>query len=326
MGDGIGVESEFGYGATFWVDIYLPKDNRMVIQEDPREQQLRDKKLLILYDNVTYGRLLQKYGHRHGIHVEFVEAGEQVLETLASAYNEQKPFDLLLSDVNMPDRDGLLFSKYLAQQAGFGDVPVILVTASTIPPINDDLSGTNIVLTADKPLVELEFIEIILKGFDDRTLAPRHDNDSKNIPPINSDKNVEQLNILVVEDNPVVRQVMKGMLKKYNQTPVFENNGLEAIEAVKKTKINFDLIFMDCEMPELDGLAASREIRLWETSTQANRTPIIALTAHVLAEQVQHCKDSGMDDVMIKPIDLSLLYDVLTRIAVQKKYAHTDTS
>lgn len=323
MGDGIGVESQFGCGATFWVDIDLPKDNNIVIQEDPRKQQLRDKKLLIVDDNVTYGRLLEKYARRHGIHVEFVEACEQALETLACAYSEKKPFDLVVSDINMPDRDGLLFAKQLAQQAGFGDVPVILVTASTIPPKEHELGGTNIVLTSDKPLVELEFIETILRGFDKRILTPLHQasqyhNDSAAPPPINDDKYVEPLKILVAEDNPVVRQVMKGMLKKCNQTPVFAINGLEAVEAVKKSEGSFDLIFMDCEMPELDGLAASREIRQWETNSQAERVQIIALTAHVLEEQVQRCKDSGMDEFMVKPIDLSLLYDVLTNIAEQK--------
>lgn len=318
MGGGIDVESTEGQGSTFSVSMYLPEDIKIILKADPTDRYVMGKKLLIVDDNSAYGELLEKYGRRHGMHAEYVNTIGRAFQVLESAHQEKRPFDLLLSDLNMPDHDGIIFAQKLAAK-DYGNIPFILITASSIPPSGDALKGSNILLSTGKPLVESEFLEIIIRGLgisfkpisaqQEKTNADNDRDDASHLQP---------LNILVAEDNPVVRLVIKGMLGKCNQQPIFAIDGQEAVVAVKSAVQPFDLIFMDCEMPEMDGLTASREIRAWEANNEKPRIPIIALTAHVLEEQIRLCKDSGMDEFMVKPVDIKLLRNVLIEAARKK--------
>ena len=313
MGDGIGVESTLGQGSTFWVDVNLPKDSSAIVAANPMDQYVMGKKLLIVDDNAIYGDLLKLYATRHGMHVEYVSTISQAFQALESAYQQEVPFELLLSDLNMPDQDGILFARKLAEK-NYGDVPFILITASSIPPSGEALEGTNILLSTDKPLVEYEFLEIVTRGLGGKV-------EPMSMPTAEAQPDtapLAALRILVAEDNVVVGQVMKGMLRKCKQQAIFAINGLEAIAAVKSAKQPFDLIFMDCEMPEMDGFTATREIRVWEANNNIPRSPIIALTAHVLEEQIQRCRESGMDEFMAKPVDFTILRNKMIDAARKK--------
>jgi len=317
MGNGIGVSSEPGVGSTFWVDILLPEDEAATEVDRDYAPQLKNKKVLILDDNTNYGQLLVKYAERFGLQAQHCEDWKTALQLLKQAHSQQQPFELLLSDLNMPIKNGLAFARDLAEQPDIGDIPVVLITASSIPPSADELRGTGIVLATDKPLVEMEFLELISRGFGERiqpielwTQQYRVQDQEPAIAP---------LNILVAEDNAVVRMVMKGVLAKCGQQATFANNGLEAVKAVTTTSDAFDVIFMDCEMPELDGMAATRQIREWEYQQGTSRILVVALTAHVLEEQVVYCKQCGMDEFMVKPIDIALLKTLLRKICKEKE-------
>jgi len=316
MGGSIGVNSELNIGSTFWVKIRLPVDSSAIPNRESENEGFIGKKLLIVDDNTSYGELLKKYAERHGIFAEYVETTEQAFQALSLAYQQQKPFDLVVSDLNILPNDGLSFAKDLAATDQFADIPLVILTASSIPPKQEDFGRTNIVLASDKPLVEYEFLEIIGRGLGDKPQKLAAGQTEK--PDDKTKETVSPLSILVAEDNPVVRQVMKGILAKCNQTPIFSINGLEAVEEVKSANKPFDLIFMDCEMPEMDGLTASSEIRQWESVNSKPRTPIIALTAHVLEEQIQRCKDSGMDEFMVKPVDIASVLNVISEMSRKK--------
>jgi len=317
MGNGIGVSSEPGVGSTFWVDILLPKDESVAIVDSDYTPQLKNRKVLILDNNRNYGQLLVKYAGRYGLQAQYCESGETALRLLQQAHDQGQPFELLLSDLNMPNKDGLSFARDLATRADIGDIPVVLITASSIPPTTNELRDTRIVLATDKPLVEMEFFEIISrsfgKHFQPAELWTQHGIEQDQEPAISP------LNILVAEDNLVVQMVMKGILATCDQEATFVHNGLEAIEVVTTTADAFDVIFMDCEMPELDGMAATRQIREWEHQHGTARTLIVALTAHVLEEQVVYCKQCGMDEFMVKPVDIALFKALLRRISKEKE-------
>ncbi|PCJ30214.1 MAG: hypothetical protein COA99_18400 [Moraxellaceae bacterium] len=320
MGEGIGVESTLGQGSTFWVKIHLPRDTTATLTPNPLHQPLINKKILIVDDNTTYGGLLKKFATRHQIQASYAKNNEEATKQLELAHQVQSPFDLIVSDLNMPDRDGIRFAKETLKKA-YGTTPFVLITASSIPPKHEDLADTNILFATDKPLVESEFIELIAKGLGIASDIPTVHSNDKNNRKKTEPSQLPRLNILVAEDNTVIRQVMKGILQKCNQHPSFAVNGLEALTAIETTGIPFDLVFMDCEMPEMDGLTATREIRLWEKNNKAPRTKIIALTAHVLEEQIQRCKNSGMDDFMVKPVNMKILRSVLESTANEKKRA-----
>ena len=122
------------------------------------------------------------------------------------------------------------------------------------------------------------------------------------------------LRILVVDDNEVNRMVISGMLKKCQQTAVYAENGLEALKLITHNHHVFDVIFMDCEMPIMDGYTATRQIRQWEDHNHQPRMLIIALTAHVLPEQAAYCKENGMDEYMVKPINFARLQTTLAAV------------
>ncbi|NRB36920.1 MAG: DUF4154 domain-containing protein [Pseudomonadales bacterium] len=316
MGDGIAVKSSLGVGSTFWVTIRLPADTSAATVVDPTDQYVMGKKLLIVDDNVTYGQLIKKYALRHGMFSVYVETIGEAFQVLESAFQQRSPFDLLLSDLNMPDQDGILFAKKLAQK-DYGQLPFVLITASSFPPTGTALADTQILFSTDKPLVESECMEIITRGLGINTEKLYQEQHSQQN---NTEKNphLATLNILVAEDNAVVQKVMQGMLKKNQQQAIYADDGLKALQAVKTTQKPFDVIFMDCEMPNMDGLIATQEIRQWEAANHRSPTLIIALTAHVMEEQIQRCKDCGMNDVMLKPVDMKILRNLLIELARNK--------
>gem|GEM_PF-1704275 len=313
MGDGIAVESKVGIGSTFWVTLNLPKDPNLTESKDGHDAFLEGKKLLIVDDNTVYGGLLEKYATRHGMSVSYAETIADAMSSLEAAQGDSQPFDLILSDLNMPEKDGIRLSKTMVEE-GYGDIPFVLITASSIPPTEEDLLGSSVLISIDKPLVEFECIDIIKRALD---VARQSAQKTATKEPTKlglikaSLAQLAPLHILVAEDNLVIRQVMKGMLSKCNQKPIFACNGVEALSAVQMSEKSFDLIFMDCEMPEMDGLTASREIRAWELREGKAASRIVALTAHVLEDQIERCRDSGMDDFMVKPIDIQVLSQAL---------------
>ena len=120
--------------------------------------------------------------------------------------------------------------------------------------------------------------------------------------------------MLVADDNKVNQMVIKGLLNKFGIKPIMVNNGLEALTTYQQQN-DLDLIFMDCEMPEMDGFTATEQIRAMEEKITSNHIPIIALTAHALPEYQDKCRASGMNDHLAKPIDLADLATKLQRWA-----------
>lgn len=316
MGGGVGVESEAGKGSTFWVKLLLPADNEAKSDSKVLDQDLAGKHVLIGEGNETYRALLEKLARRHGLEVDCVETAEQAIEHLRSARGSGIAFDLLISELNMPLMNGLQLAKTLAADPDMADIPFVLIAASAKPPQREELKELGIRVSVDKPLVEREFIELLHNGLGRKVQGKKGSLSYEGVGPRHVAEKVEEittpLQILVAEDNPVVRQVMQGMLRKCHQEAVFVVNGLEAVNAFKEANKPFDIVFMDCEMPEMDGLTASQNIRKWEVQNKLTPTRIIALTAHVLPEQVEHCKLSGMDEFMVKPIDFQKLLRVLS--------------
>ena len=117
------------------------------------------------------------------------------------------------------------------------------------------------------------------------------------------------LRVLVAEDNSISTKVIRGMLGKLNLEPDTACNGEEALQAMKAQR--YDLVLMDCEMPVLDGFSATQQLRAWEAAHQRPRTPVVALTAHILAEHKERAKLAGMDGHMAKPVELSQLRELI---------------
>ena len=122
--------------------------------------------------------------------------------------------------------------------------------------------------------------------------------------------------ILVAEDNSISTKVIRGMLGKLNLQPDTASNGEEALQAMKAQR--YDLVLMDCEMPVLDGFSATQQLRAWEVGNQRTRTPVVALTAHILAEHKERARQAGMDGHMAKPVELSQLRELIEHWVAQR--------
>ena len=123
--------------------------------------------------------------------------------------------------------------------------------------------------------------------------------------------------ILVAEDNSISTKVIRGMLGKLNLNPDTASNGEEALQAMKAQR--YDLVLMDCEMPILDGFSATQQLRAWEISHQRVRTPVVALTAHILSEHKERARQAGMDGHMAKPVELSQLRELVDYWVAQRQ-------
>lgn len=128
----------------------------------------------------------------------------------------------------------------------------------------------------------------------------------------------------MAEDNSISTKVIRGMLGKLNLEPDTASNGEEALQAMK-TK-HYDLVLMDCEMPILDGFSATQQLRAWETANQRPRTPVVALTAHILNEHKERARLAGMDGHMAKPVELSQLRELVQFWAGQRQAVSDDTT
>ncbi|NRB36857.1 MAG: response regulator [Pseudomonadales bacterium] len=302
MGGAIGVESTLDKGSTFWLTLGLKPHSGEVIPLPVKDIALQGKKVLVVDDSASYRQLLASQAKQWGIEVETEEHGEQALARLLAGVKGHKAFDLLTTDLNMPTMDGFQLAKAVKAQPELADLPIVLWTLSHAVPKATELQGSGITLAVEKPLLAFEFHDVLCQVLDLGQKVQVHQAVAPQVLPV-----LPKYHILVADDNPINRLVIQSMLKKLNLSSEVVENGLQALQAYQQQSQPYDLLLMDCEMPEMDGFEATEKIRQWEKQQRLPPIHITALTAHVLAEQLEHCKTCGMDDYLLKPIDLDKL-------------------
>ena len=195
-------------------------------------------------------------------------------------------------------------------------VPVVLLSASSVlSPETLDYSKANLAYRGEKPTSVAQLHAIMAEIWS----QPEQDADSeRSSERARPAKKLRSLNVLVAEDNVVNAQVLLGMLNKLGHLATLCENGQQAYDSYVSGRSSFDVILMDGEMPVMDGYQSSEMIRQFEQQQQKPRTPIVALTAHVLPEYQQKCHDVGMDYYLSKPITITQLNDTLAEISARK--------
>ncbi len=298
----IGIKSVVGEGSIFWFTLNL----EYIAEQKNNTLDLRHfQKLhvLVVDDNKSQGFILEKLLYQWGSTCQLAESAEQALEII-----KQYQFGLAIIDYNMPDYNGLELINTIRQNKLLS-CPLILLTSVDymIDYQRSEQFGIHGYLT--KPISPIKLYQIITD-----TLSQR-----PNKPQIPSEPTIEDLNvadqmpteskILVAEDNAMNQIVIRGMLKALKCEMDIVDNGKTALEAVKQNQ--YDLVIMDCEMPEMDGYQATIEIRKYEQQKALSRLPIIAMTAHALPEYQAKSFEVGMDAHISKPISLSKLRETL---------------
>jgi two-component system sensor histidine kinase/response regulator len=271
-------------------------------------RELKNIRALIVDDNFIARTIMASTARSIGLSVEDAETAEQALEKITEASALNKPFHFVLMDFRMPTMNGVEAAAAIKHNQHLHYAPhVILVSAYHRDEIS---SADNCTLNVDeflsKPVSEARLLETIsnIVGSDQHLQSISAVNNETS----EQDAFLQHKHVLVAEDNLVNQQVVRGVLKKKSMLVTVVNNGIEAIEAINSSHDSFDLILMDLEMPEMDGIVATQKIRAGEF---AAKIPIIALTAQAMRGDRERCIAAGMNAYLSKPINPELLYKTI---------------
>jgi signal transduction histidine kinase/ligand-binding sensor domain-containing protein/DNA-binding response OmpR family regulator len=298
----IGVSSSPGHGSTFWFTAVLKRQVESAQNEPSRRQ---NRRWLAVEPSMTVQNILRRYLGVGGNEVEFAASAEEAVYTLRRAASEGTPYDFLLIAASGPDQIGPVLQPDV--RAGASRIFCMTPAGRRIP--RESLKQWSISGCISKPIRYAELID----------LAEAHAADSESLAGIanalglsETGRNPEErrnVRILVAEDNIVNQRVAVRQIQKLGYSVDAVANGLEVLDALKS--IRYSLVLMDCQMPELDGYEATREIRRREGGTR--HIPIIAMTAHAIDGERDRCLAAGMDDYISKPVNLSHLSAALER-------------
>ncbi|NRB41431.1 MAG: response regulator [Pseudomonadales bacterium] len=315
MNGEIGLISEQWQGASFWFSIpLLAGDQAPYVVKNTNI--LRNKRLLLVDDSETYRQICQQQVQVWGMDIHAVQNAHEALELLAQSQEEKFFYDLLVLDLKMPGMNGLDLAQAIRAKSGWHQPPIILLTMAGNLPTKEMLPQFGINYASEKPALAEDLAIIFCKslGDDSKGSTDAHPATDR-AESLKRDPHV-RLHILVAEDNPTNQLVIKSQLKKLGHDCVCVDDGKQAVQCIISSSENrdvrpFDLILMDYEMPELNGIEATIEIRTYEKKHGFSKLPIIALTAHAMKEHKSKCLNAGMNAVLTKPIEHRILQKTL---------------
>jgi PAS domain S-box-containing protein len=304
MGGDIGIRSVEGQGSTFWFTARFEKQTGAV-QTRSAPGSLAGRRVLVVDDNETNRSILHYQLASWGILDVGVSSGADALVALRSAAVQGTLFDLAILDCQMPEMDGVMLARTIKGDDTIAGIPLIMMTSLGLHDDNE-LRAAGLLVRLTKPVKQAHLRDTLA-----RVLAsgePRRAARRAAATAVPTER--RRARVLVAEDNMVNQRVVLLQLRQLGYGADAVGNGAEVIEAVER--IAYDMILMDCQMPDVDGYDAARLIREREASG-GTRVPIIAMTAHALTGDREKCLDAGMDDYISKPVKLAELDAVLAR-------------
>lgn len=305
MGGTIGFTSELHRGSEFWFTA------KFDLQQGGRETpiatvSLAELPVLIVDDNESCREVLTQKLRHWGMQVESAASGEQGFQALIRAKEAGKPFRVALVDMFMPDMNGTDFARKFASERDSQVTSLVLMTPMIARSDQSRLSELGFVECLMKPVHHGELYDCLIKTISGPPLKPK-------LPPANREPKIrfKHARVLVAEDNIVNQQVALGMLASLGINADAVADGAEAIASL--SQIPYDLVLMDIQMPELDGLSAARQIRDPSSPVLNHGIPVIAMTADAMAEDRDRCLASGMNGYLPKPIIAADLIKELSR-------------
>ncbi|NLY01306.1 MAG: response regulator [Rhodopirellula sp.] len=268
---------------------------------------VREARVLIVDDNATNRLILQEMTRNWGMHPIAVSSAHEAISVLRKAHEEKARVPLVLSDVNMPDVDGLTLTKWIREDSQLADTAVIVLTSGAHPEDLKRCTELKVAAHLMKPVKQSELLGAIEMSLgaavsvDADLETHRGESKQPRLP----------LHVLLAEDSLVNQKLAVGLLEKHGHSVTIANNGKEAIAALASQ--SFDAVLMDVEMPEMDGLEATAVIRVKERQT-GTHVPIIAMTAHAMKGDRERCLEAGMDDYVSKPIRAQQLLETLESV------------
>ena len=316
MGGEFGIKTGQTKGTNFWLT--LPLDPQLL--EHPTsdlDSPLKGARVLVVDDNDTCRKVLVQQCSAWGLNVSAAASGKEALALLRTKAHLRDYFDIVLLDQNMPGMTGMQLAAKIKEDPSLNhDILLVMLTGISNAPSKIIARNCGIKRILAKPVAGYTLKTTLADELTQRN------NGLGVTPPLGSGPSAPlsvpgNFRILVAEDNNISTKVIRGMLSKLNLHPDTASNGEEALQAMKAQR--YDLVLMDCEMPVLDGFSATEQLRAWEVSHQRVRTPVVALTAHILTEHKERARQAGMDGHMAKPVELSQLRELVEYWVVQRE-------
>lgn len=314
-GTEIKVNSHLGKGSMFSFTLPLLIGNCIESQRSAkRDSELTGVRLLIVEDNATSRGILSAYTKSWGMLVDSVSSAQKALDRLYESTISHQAYDLVLIDMKMANMNGLELGQKIKANQDWSRIPLIMLTSTHYKGEADEARKTGFAVYKTKPIRKNDLYQCLVQANSlstDDELLQSMDSISQDIvkQPDMQSALTTQGHLLLAEDNPVNQAVALGMLRKFGYTVDVVKNGLEAIDAVQH-KI-YDLVLMDCMMPEMDGYRATTEIRRQQSAGRLHHFPIIALTANAIEGDREKCLTTGMDDYLAKPIKAKDLANII---------------
>jgi CheY-like chemotaxis protein/HPt (histidine-containing phosphotransfer) domain-containing protein len=311
MDGNVGAKSTLGKGSNFWFTARLDPCMREVPAAPREPVQAAARRVLVVDDNETNRRVLAEQLRNADYEVEVAEGAGDALMTLQRAVESGNPYQVVLTDHRMPGIDGLELARRIRKTESIADLRLVLYSSIDDRSSRQELRELGFAGHLSKPVRRAELLTAM-----DRVLAHDALDFTQRLRAIvTRDVIVEEQHrqprtVLLVEDNPTNQRVAQLYLERAGCEVSMAADGREALAALESRR--FDIVLMDVQMPVMDGLEATRRIR---ESERGRRTPIIALTANAMKQQIDECKANGMDDVLPKPIDREQLGAMLDRYA-----------
>ena len=306
MGGRIWVESEEGVGTTFhFTACFGIQTGGGVHQVSGTVENLKGLRMLVVDDNTTNRRILEETLLNWKMRPVLVQNGPAALEAMARGISEGAPFALMLLDNAMPGMSGFDVAKRLGEDSRFAETRIIMLTSAG--QRGDAARSRELKMAGylTKPVNQSDLLDAILAALGTSPAA------SMPAPLVTRHSILEarqKLRVLLAEDNPVNQKLAMRVLEKWGHSVTLAENGREALEALRTGQ--FDLVLMDVQMPEMDGLAATATIREKERET-GGHIPIVAMTAHAMEGDRERFLEGGMDAYVSKPVQTEALFEVI---------------